>query len=220
MNGIHDMGGMDGFGSIEAERDEPPFHERWEGRVLAMARAMGHTRVWNIDMGRASLEALPPETYLHASYYERWALGLENRLLAHGLVKNEELAAGHARHHGKTLDAMTPSEANRATVRGNYERVPQAPARFRIGDRVRAANINPTTHTRLPRYVRGHAGIIEAVRGCHAFPDEEALGKGGHPRWLYSVAFEARELWGEETQPGLKISIDAWEPYLVLDTNG
>ena len=76
MNGVHDMGGMDGFGKVEPEPNEPVFHAPWEGRVMAMNRAMGATGVWNIDMGRFSREMLPPQVYLASSYYQKWFLGL------------------------------------------------------------------------------------------------------------------------------------------------
>ncbi|HEX3954283.1 MAG TPA: nitrile hydratase subunit beta, partial [Stellaceae bacterium] len=103
-NTIHDMGGMHGFGPVETEENEPPFHEVWEGRVLAMQRAMGYTRLWTIDGGRASLETLPPVTYLQASYYQRWFLGLERRVIAHGLVGADEIAAGHSLREGTRLN--------------------------------------------------------------------------------------------------------------------
>ncbi|WP_375789792.1 SH3-like domain-containing protein [Bradyrhizobium sp. Pha-3] len=102
-----------------------------------------------------------------------------------------------------------------ALLRGRpTDRPVSAPARFRIGDRVRAKNIHPTTHTRLPRYVRGRPGIIERLCGCHVFPDTNALQQGEYPQWLYTVRFDARDLWGPEADQLLKVSVDAWEPYL------
>jgi nitrile hydratase len=214
-NSIHDMGGMHGFGPIEVEPDEPPFHAEWEGRVLAMQRAMGFTGLWTIDAGRASLEALPPLEYLGSSYYRRWFLGLERRLLAHGLVGEDEIAAGHSLRPGRRLNrTFTLADAQRSPTRGNFERPASAPARFKPGDRVRTRNINPMTHTRLPRYARGKVGAIEAVRGCHVFPDVAALGAGENPQWLYTVVFANRELWGEAADPSITVSIDAFEPYL------
>src|SRR4030088_3725010 len=99
-------------------------------------------------------------------------------------------------------------------VRGKFARTAPAPAKFKAGDRVRAKNINPVTHTRLPRYVRGHVGTIERVIGCHVFPDSNASGAGENPQWLYTVTFDGRELWGNDSDPTLKVSVDAWEPYL------
>jgi nitrile hydratase len=215
-NTIHDMGGMHGFGPVEVEPNEPPFHEPWEGRVLAMQRAMGYTRLWTIDGGRASLETLPPVTYLSASYYQRWFLGLEKRVVAHGLVGEDEIKAGHSLRPGRGLNRkLTAADVPTAMKRLNFERSALAAGRFKEGDRVKARNINPTTHTRLPRYARGKEGTVETIRGCHVYPDAAALGDHNHAEWLYTVVFTARELWGEEADPNVKVSIEAFEPYLT-----
>ena len=215
-NSIHDMGGMHGFGPVEAEANEPVFHAPWEGRVFAMQRAMGYTRLWTIDGGRASMETLPPLDYLASSYYRRWFLGLQRRLLAHGLVGEDELAAGRSLRPGLRLNRkLTAADVPGTSRRGNFERPAPAPARFREGERVHTRNINPLTHTRLPRYARGKIGTIEAVRGCHVFPDSAALGGGDNPQWLYTVVFPARELWGEEADPTISVSVEAFEPYLA-----
>ena len=215
MNGVHDMGGMHGFGKVEPEPNEPPFHAPWEGRVLAMQRAMVFTGAWNIDISRAAQEQLPPQAYLSASYYHRWALGMERNVVEQGLVDADELAAGRALRPGKPVKrVMTEDEIGRAFVRGSFGRPGPAQARFKPGDRVRAKNIHPTGHTRLPRYVRGRAGVVEAVRGCHVFPDSVTAGTGENPQWLYTVVFEGRDLWGENADPTLKVSVEAFEPYL------
>jgi nitrile hydratase len=215
MNGVHDMGGMHGFGNVAAERDEPIFHAPWEGRVLAMTRAMGLLGLWTIDGSRFSLERLPPDVYLASSYYKRWALGLENRCLQTGLIGGDELAAGRALHPAKPVKpALTAAGVPDTLSRGNFSRPPTAAAKFAPGDRVRARNINPQGHTRLPRYTRGHSGLIESIRGCHVFPDVAATGHGDEAHWLYTVVFHGHELWGDRADPTLKVSIDAWEPYL------
>jgi nitrile hydratase len=215
MNGVHDMGGMDGFGRIEPEANEPVFHADWEARVMAMNRAMGATGAWNIDMSRYSREILPPEVYLASSYYRKWLLGLEQMLLERDLVGADEIAKGHALRPAKPLKRnFTTAEIDRVLTRGSFSRTAKAPARFRPGDRVRARNINPRTHTRLPRYVRGHLGTVERVQGCHVFPDAAAAGKGEQPEWLYTVCFGARELWGDDADPAVTVSIEAFEPYL------
>ena len=215
MNGVHDMGGMHGFGKVEPEPNEPPFHAPWEGRVLAMQRAMVFTGAWNIDISRAAQEQLPPQAYLSASYYQRWALGMERNVVEQGLVDADELAAGRALRPGKPVKrVMTEDELGRAFVRGSFGRPGPAQARFKPGDRVRAKNIHPTGHTRLPRYVRGRAGVVEAVRGCHVFPDSVTAGTGENPQWLYTVVFEGRDLWGENADPTVKVSVEAFEPYL------
>jgi nitrile hydratase len=215
MNTIHDMGGMHGFGPVEPEEKEPVFHALWEGRVLALQRALGITGLWTIDMSRAAQEALPPQTYLSAPYYLRWLMGLEENLREHGLVSADELKAGHAIKDGPKLPRTFTAEDVNHMKRSEFLRPAKAPARYAAGDKVRTRNINPTTHTRLPRYARDKFGIVEAVRGCHVYPDTVAIGDGENPQWLYTVVFDGRELWGEECDPSLSISIEAFEPYLL-----
>ncbi len=214
MDGVHDMGGMDGFGKVEPESNEPAFHAPWEGRVLAMQRSMGYAGAWHIDMARFAQEQLPPLVYLGASYYQRWALGLEKNLIDRGFADADEIAAGHAMRPAKPLARKLTPDAVAGLTRGSYYRQAQGPAQFKPGDRVRTKNIHPATHTRLPRYARGRVGVIELVHGCHAFPDTVAIGQGDHPQWLYTVVFDGRELWGADTDPTLTVSIDAFEPYL------
>jgi nitrile hydratase beta subunit len=215
MNGVHDMGGMHGFGKVEPEPDERPFHASWEKRVLAMQRALRSTNAWNIDMSRDALERLPAKLYLAASYYERWALGLESNAVAKGLIDADEMAAGHALRPGKlAARAMTKNDIDQVYARGSFSRPPGREARFKAGDRVRTRNINPPTHTRLPRYARGREGLIEAVRGCHVFPDSVTTGGGENPQWLYTVVFDGRQLWGANADPTLTVSVEAFEPYL------
>jgi len=216
LNGVHDMGGMDGFGKVEPEPNEPVFHEKWEGRVMAMVRAMGAQGAFNIDMSRFFREQLPPPVYLASSYYKKWFLGLQDLLVAKGYIAVDEVKKGHALAAAKPLKrgAFTLDDVERVMVRGKFGRPPVAPAKFKPGDRVRARNIHPVTHTRLPRYVRGHIGVIERDHGCQVFPDSAAMEAGENPQWLYTVVFEAAELWGEDADPTVKVSIDAFEPYL------
>jgi nitrile hydratase len=214
VNGVHDMGGMHGFGPVEPEVNEPVFHSKWEARCLAINRAMGYAKVWNIDMSRAVIETFAPTFYLGATYYEKWAARLEKLLLNAKLVDADELAAGHALRPGKPLRKLAAADVPKALVRGSFARPTNTPARFNAGDRVRTKNMNPATHTRLPRYARDKTGVIECVRGCHVFPDSVAIGAGENPQWLYTVLFEGRVLWGEDADPTLTVSIEAWEPYL------
>jgi nitrile hydratase beta subunit len=215
MNGVHDMGGMDGFGKVEPEPNEPPFHATWEGRVLAMQRAMGYAGAWHIDQSRFAQERLPPQVYLGASYYQRWELAMEKNVVERGYVGADELNAGHALRPGKPLKRkLTPDVVKQGMTRGSFYRQSQAPARFKPGDRVRTKNIHPATHTRLPRYARDKLGTVQLVHGCHAFPDAVAIDKGDDPQWLYTVVFEGPELWGPDADPTVQVSIDAFEPYL------
>jgi nitrile hydratase beta subunit len=216
MNGVHDMGGMDGFGKVEPECDEPVFHAEWEARVLALNRAMAATGAFNIDAARYAREMLPPHVYLASSYYWKWFLGLEAMLLERAMIDAEELARGHALHPAQPPRSgkLAPGDVGRVLRRGSFARQPSAPPRFEAGQRVRARNLHPKTHTRLPRYARGHIGTIERLQGCHVFPDATVLGRGEEPQWLYTLVFAAQELWGADADPSHAVSIEAFEPYL------
>jgi nitrile hydratase len=215
MDGIHDMGGMHGFGKVEPEQNEPVFHAPWEGRTMALNRALGYTGIWTIDQTRYGIERLPPDVYLNSSYYKKWAMRLENLLIEKGLIGADELKAGHALRPGKQLKrTLAAADVPNTLSRGSFTRPAQSTARFKPGDHVCTKNIHPETHTRLPRYARDRVGVIEAVRGCHVFPDTAAIGKGDDPQWLYTVLFDGRELWGQDSDPTLRVSIEAFEPYL------
>ena len=216
MDGAHDMGGVNGFGPVVPEANEPVFHSEWERRAFALTVAMARPGGWNIDMSRFARENRPPEDYLSKTYYELWLAGLETLMVERGLVTREEIEAGKVLTPPKPgVKAVPPQDVTPAIRRGGpTERPPSAPALFRIGDRVRTKDIHPVTHTRLPQYVRGHLGTIELNHGCHVFPDANSLGKGEDPHWLYTVRFDGRELWGESGDPTLSVSVDAWEPYL------
>lgn len=201
MDGAHDLGGMDGFGPVRVELDEPVFHQPWEGRVYALNTAMGARGVWNIDIGRFSIETLPPQMYLTRSYYELWLAKLERLLVEYAAASS---AAG----------TFAVADVHRALARGSYVRKTTSAARFTTGDRVRARNIHPRSHTRLPRYVRGHIGVIEHVLQPNVFPDSVVRGSGEQPEWLYTVRFDGRELWGDDAESDTVVSVNAFEPYL------
>jgi nitrile hydratase len=214
MDGIHDMGGMDGFGKVEVEANEPPFHETWEGRVMAMQRAMGYAGAWAIDHARYAQERIPPQIYINASYYQKWTLAMETNVVERGLAGADELAAGHALRPGKSLARKFTPDLVANLTRGSFYREPRAAALFKAGDRVRTKNIHPATHTRLPRYARDKVGVVERCHGCHAFADAVASNRGDAGEWLYTVVFDGPELWGPDSDPTLKVSIEAFEPYL------
>jgi nitrile hydratase len=216
MNGPHDLGGQMGFGPVAPERDEPVFHADWEKRALGLtlcAGAMGH---WTIDESRHARESLHPADYYASSYYEIWIKGLERLLQRHGVVTAAELSTGTVLAEGtKPKRVLMAVDVAAVLAKGGpCSRATDTSPSFRAGDRVRTVVINPTGHTRLPRYARGKTGTIEAVRGCHVFPDANAHGKGENPQWLYTVSFTGVELWGRDADPSLSVSIDAWEPYL------
>jgi nitrile hydratase subunit beta len=215
MNGVHDMGGLQDFGPVVPEADEPKFHHPWERRAFALTLAMGGTGTWNIDQTRAARESLPPAQYLASSYYHIWLEGLRALLLERGLVTTDELADGRLREPAQTLPrVLTADRVASALARGSPTlRTVTGAARFRVGDRVRTRNLHPPTHTRLPRYCRGRAGEIALVHGAHVFADAHARGVGEQPQWLYSVHFAASELWGADTTAGA-VHVDCWESYL------
>ena len=186
MNGAHDMGGVMGFGPIVTENDEPAFHSEWEGRVRAMTMAMGAPMGSNIDQGRFAREDRSPPDYLSKTYYELWFTGLIRMLLDRGLVSTEELLDGRSMHPAKPVPRILRAEELASVfAKGRpYERTIQRPARFKAGDRVRARNVHPTGHTRLPRYVRGRIGTVMHAHGAHVFPNSNAAGLREAPQWL------------------------------------
>lgn len=207
------MGGMHGMGPVAPEVNEPVFHHPWEGRVHALNLA-SPTR-GNIDAGRHRIEMLPPADYLRMSYYEKWLTRVEQLLLDGGFVTAQELASGQADPAAPTSTPIRPANTVEAALTAPYSYIREAGApTFAVGDVVRARNLNPIGHTRLPRYVRGRAGLIERLHGAHVWPDAHAHGLGEQPRHLYGVTFSARELWGPDASPRDSVSLDLWEPYL------
>jgi len=208
-----DLGGQPGHGRVTPEPEGELFHAAWEPRVLALSLAMGATRSWNIDMSRAARETLP--NYGELSYYEVWIAGLQKLLQECGLLSPEEIAPGHALHPPRPVaHVLAAADVAGALAKGApTERPATRPARFAVGQAVRAHAGPVPHHTRLPGYVRGKRGVVERVNGVHVFADAHALGLGEDPHWLYTVVFDGVELWSD-TAPGLKVSIDAWEPYL------
>jgi nitrile hydratase len=215
MNGAQDLGGMQGFGPVRPEADEPWFHDEWERRAFALTIAMGASGAWNLDQSRHARESLPPATYLSSTYYQVWFEGVCRLLRERGLVSDEELADGRVRvpvaPPPRRLDAAAVPAA---LAKGSpTERTAPGPARFAPGDRVRARVMNPAGHTRLPRYVRGRVGTVVSLHGAHVYPDTHASSGDPCPQWLYTVRFDARELWGEDTTAA-SVHADCWEPYL------
>ena len=215
MNGVHDMGGMHGMGPVAHEENEPVFHDTWEGRVYALTRVVRGSS-FNLDNSRHQLELLPPSEYLRMSYYERWFTRLVDQLLKNGTITREELETGKpAPGVTKATPAVTTAMVPALVTRRNSARrnVSVAP-RFKVGQRVRARNMHPTGHTRLPRYARGKQGVVARDHGVFLFPDTNAHQLGEKPQHVYSVRFAARELWGEQASPRDFVHIDMWDDYL------
>ena len=216
MNGIHDMGGMHGMGTIEREQGEPVFHHPWEGRVFGLRRAMGAWRKWNIDVSRHEVELVPPADYLRMSYYERQFTAFLLLLQKRGFITAAEIEAGvPAPGSSVAVPALTREMAAQLVITGDpTSRDVPVPAKFRTGQRVRAINANPPGHTREPRYVRGKLGTIDRDHGVFVFPDTNAHFLGEQPQHVYSVRFTARELWGTHTAPLDSVYVDLWDNHL------
>lgn len=224
MNGIHDMGGMHGMGPIVREQDEPVFHHRWEGRVYGLSRVVRFGGRWNLDAFRYAQEQTPPEEYLQLSYYERWLRAITKQLIASGVVTEEELATGKPSVIASA--AKDPAGVPRVTVADVRASLAPGGARslaalgmtmapkFDLGERVVAKRIAPTGHTRLPRYVRGRRGIVDRDLGVFHLPDTVAHGGDPRPQHVYSVRFEASELWGADASARSAVYVDCWEEYL------
>ena len=216
MNGIHDMGGMQDMGPIQYEKNEPVFHAPWEGKSFALNNAAGAWRKWNIDAGRHQIELIPPADYLRMSYYEKWLQRLEELLVKTGLVTQAEIESGTPAPGSPKATPPLTAERVPSVLRtgGPASRTIPGPSRFQAGQHVRARNINPTGHTRLPRYVRGKTGTIHRDHGAYVFPDTNAHFLGEKPQHVYSVRFAARELWGEQASPHDAVYLDMWDDYL------
>ena len=216
MNGAQDLGGMMGFGPVMAEKDEPIFHGKWESRVLANVIATQAIGWWNGDASRYARESLDPRFYLTRSYYEIWFAALEKILRQQDLVGEDEIQSGHALRDARKPEKIFEAANAAAALRRGWpsERATNTQTQIAIGQTVRAKNMHPTTHTRLPRYARGRLGTVEAIRGCHVFPDANAHFRGPDPQWVYNVRFTARELWGPDAVARNSVTIDAFEPYL------
>ena len=214
MNGIHDMGGLHGFGRVEVEPNEPVFHARWEARVFGIVQSLGGG---NIDAGRHSIERLDPVGYLQHGYYGRWLAALECSLREFGVVSDDELRARLGRRR-RTRKASTRARVGWAAWQpptgGSYARDVDRPALFHDGQDVRTRNHQPPGHTRLPAYARSKRGRVVHRYAAMVYPDDHAHGRGENPQYLYTVRFAGSELWGDAAEPGTVVLLDLFEPYL------
>lgn len=210
-----DLGGREMSGAIVPEPEDELFHAGWEPRALALTLAMGATGSWNIDASRSARETLP--AYARLSYYQIWLAALEELMAERSQVLPDEIAAGRMLHAPVPVRrVLHAADVPAVLAKGSAtERSPTAPARFAIGQKVRTRAEQVEHHTRLPGYVQGKLGTIEHLHGMHVFADTHAQGLGEHPQWLYTVVFDGVDLWGAEAEPGLRVSVDAWESYLT-----
>ena len=205
MNGVHDMGGMDGFGKVEAEQNEPPFHAD-----VGRPRARHAARRWATPApGTSTIRAmprrrLPPRDLSRRLLLSALGAGMEKNLLERGFwPRTSSRPAIRCGRASRCARKLTKDVVDAGMTRNSFFRQQQGPARFKPGDRVRTVNINPLTHTRLPRYARDKVGMVELIHGCHAFPDSVASERGDDPQWLYTVVFDGREIWGPDADPTL-----------------
>ena len=213
-----DLGGLPGFGVIAPEPEGDLFHADWERKAFALTLAMGATGSWNIDQSRAARETLPD--YLKLSYFQIWLAALEKLLQERSLATADEIRSDALQQPALPVARVLQAQAvTAALLKGSpVLRTPAQPARFHLGQRVRTRSKAAGHHTRLPGYAMGKQGVIERIHGVHVFADSQAQGLGEDPQWLYGVVMEEAQLWPERASAGsaqgLKVSIDAWEPYL------
>jgi nitrile hydratase beta subunit len=200
VDGVHDMGGMHGFGPVRPDPNEPVFHARWEAQVRTMMR---HTigRYYHIDEFRRTIERMPADQYLRASYYEKWLHAVQTMLLEKGVITEQEVATGRASGPAAPPQSRKPEP-------------PPLHARFQPGDRVVTRIIHPKGHTRLPRYARGKPGVIRTVNGPFLLPDANAQGEPPDWQACYAVEFRATDLWGTDAPATDRVCVDLWESYL------
>ncbi|SFH42609.1 nitrile hydratase [Priestia megaterium] len=220
MNGIHDVGGMDGLGKIIRVENEPIFHKEWERTAFGIMAGTVGQGLLNLDEFRHGIELMDPVDYLVSGYYAHWVATVEWNLVKKGVLDAQEVEK-RAEVFLNSPNTPIPTRENPElvahlqqliTTGGSTKRELSTPAKFQIGDKVKTKNLNPLGHTRLPRYARGRYGIVHALNGAHVFPDTHAHGKGEKPEYLYTIRFEAQELWGEKKSE--MVNIDLWESYL------
>jgi nitrile hydratase subunit beta len=217
-NSVHDMGGMHGFGVVEHEDSEPVFQEEWQRKTFGLMMTSLGTLQVNLDHVRSRMESEAPATYLSLGYYDKWFLTLEKLAIDKGVINRDDLtklAMGEDVQLDREVDPI-PAEGMLAFIAtgATAARQIETPASFKVGDQVRAKTLNPSGHTRLPRYVRGHIGTVIADQGGQIYPDSNATFSGEGPERLYTVQFQATELWGKDANPKDTVCIDLWEPYL------
>lgn len=219
MDGVHDMGGMHGFGAVVEPSGELAYHERWEPRVFAIQMLVGIEGLGAGPGGRPVREEMEPAEYLAASYYERWLFSAEQRLLRKGTIAPgdvermmDRLEAGESvpTHHDAAMVERVMADLRAADP---MDPAPEA-VRFAAGQRVRVKRMHPAGHTRCPRYVRGATGLVEGVRGADRLPDRAVYGESVAPEPVYSVAFRSQDLWGPSEETAWTLLLDMWDSYL------
>jgi len=224
MDGVHDLGGTDGMGSINPTKEEPVFHTEWEAAVMSFLPITFAKGMWNIDEFRHAMERIDPPHYLDSPYYEHWLCAMEKLLVEKGVFSEKEFQdrleeaqskddpadiVPEKKDHDLTNEVLNLIEAGGSAMREPVETA------FKVGDQIKVKNMHPEGHTRAPEYVRRSQGEISEVRGTFVTPDSHAHGQGEQPQPVYSVRFNNEELWGEEcADANGSLYIDLWEEYL------
>ena len=214
MDGIHDLGGREGFGAIDVDELEDPFHEPWEARVRGIVNAISRPSDWSIDWFRHCRELIDPTDYLTRPYFDQWLQTYAAMMVNSGVATVEEVASGQSKSSAADLPPpMTAGDVGKKKAGKSFEREIDAPAVFALGDSVRVKSHGVPGHTRLPAYARGRRGRIEAYHGAHIFPDANAHGED-RAEPLYTVGFDAAELWPEAEGRRERVFLNMWESYL------
>jgi len=206
MNGVHDLGGMDGFGVVDVEPNEPVFHHGWERVVFGLVAAMSAQRLSNTHTFRHAIERMDPTHYLGSPYYEHWLTALATLLVEKGLVSRADLEA----RAGGRVPLSQPLRPGTALPAAASAVAP----RFAVGSQVVVCNVHPLGHTRCPRYVRGRRGVVARLDGVFQLPDVAAHARERCEQYAYTVRFEGRELWGDAADGAVAVYVDLWESYL------
>lgn len=223
MNGLHDMGGLHGFGAVEIEAGEPVFHARWEARVFAVTQALDPQGIYSLDEYRHEIELMDPASYVTATYYGRWLFALERILARRDIVRPGELTRRIAEIAADVLQPVALDRDQRNWPLPEEDKVPWGACRsevvvaprFGVGDRVRVLNLQPPGHTRLPAYVRNRTGTVRLVNAQPwALPDSRAHGRGDDPQPVYNVAFVGTDLFGPDVEGGVSVNVDLFQDYL------
>ena len=217
MDGVHDLGGKQGYGPIDVLEPVEPFHSEWEARAWALSKGFeGVPPDITIDWWRHVRETSIPADYLTRPYLDSWLETDMTTLVDSKICTIEELATGKSATppigEAVSFSVADAIAANRASAT-RFDRPIEVEPKFAVGNQIVAHQNASTGHTRLPGYARGRAGKIHSHHGAHLFPD--AVSKGIEvAEHLYTVAFAAKDLWPEAANSKDVVFLDLWESYL------